>query len=278
MQDPRDLEALIAVADHGSISAAARALHTAQPALTRRLQRLERRASATLLERHRTGTRLTPAGRRLAARARPALHTLHGLDATPATGIALGVLPSTEAWLLDRLLPLLPDDLHPSIEADGLRAVADGRLDAALVSDWTDPPPGVTVLDLLREPYVVLCAPGHGLLAHHTLGVRALRAQHIVSAPHPDCGHRLAETGVSQRMAGSLAHAHALVRHHRGVALWPACTPLAPTAAARPLSDRSATRRLGLAIPANAPALKPLTAAVREAVRRRPGSRGQFLG
>ena len=146
------------------------------------------------------------------------------------------------------------------------------------MSDWTDPPPGVRVLDLLREPYTVLCPTDHALLAQHTLGARALRAQHIVSAPHPDCGHRLAETGVSQRMAGSLAHAHALVSHRRGVALWPACTAVAPGATARPLTDRSAARRLGLALPASAPALTPLAAAVREAVRRRPGSRGQFLG
>ena len=212
------------------------------------------------------------------ARARPALHALESVGAQPTTGIALGVLPSTEAWLLPRLLPLLADELRPVTEADGLQAVADGRLDAALVSDWTDPPPGVKVLDLLREPYLVLCPTGHALLAQHTLGARALRTQHIVSAPHPDCGHRLAETGVSQRMAGSLAHAHALVTHRRGVALWPACTPLATrrnrSPADRPLSRAAARARA----PRHAPALTPLAAAVREAVRRRPGSRGQFLG
>jgi DNA-binding transcriptional LysR family regulator len=268
---------LIAVADHGSISAAARALHMTQPALTRRLQRLERRAGERLLDRHRTGTRLLPAGSRLAARARPALRALHGVGAAPATGIALGVLPSTEGWLLPRLLPLVPDDLHPVAEPDGLQAVAEGRLNAALVSDWADPPPGVRVLDLLREPYLVLCPAGHALLAEHALGARALRTQHIVSAPHPDCGHQLAETGVSQRMAGSLAHAHALVSARRGLALWPGCTAVTPGAHARPLADRSAARRLGLALPSRAPALDLLAAATREAVRRRPGSRGQFL-
>ena len=277
MHDPRDLEALIAVADHGGISAAARALHTTQPALTRRLQRLERRAGTELLERHPAGARLLPAGRTLVARARPALAALQDVDAAPAAGVALGVLPSLEGWLLPRLLPLLADDLRPVVEPDGLRAVADGRLDVALVSDWRDVPERVTVLELLLEPYLVLCPPGHALLAEHTLAARALHAQHIVSAPHPDCGSRLGETGASQRMAGSLAHAHALVSARRGVALWPACTAVAPGAGARGLTDRAAARRLGLAVPANAPALKPLVGAVREAVRRRPGSRGQFL-
>ena len=277
MQDPRDLEALLAVADHGGISAAARALHTTQPALTRRLQRLERRAGTQLLERHRSGTRLLPAGRRLAARARRALAALASVDAAPATGLVFGVLPSTETWLLPCLLPLLPDTLMPVVESDGLRAVADGRVDAALVSDWRDVPERVTVHELLLEPYLLLAPPGHALLRERVLGARALRAQHIVSAPHPDCGSRLAETGASQRMAGSLAHAHALVSARRGVSLWPACTAVAPGAGARPLADRSAARRLGLAVPANTPALRPLAGAVREAMRRRPGSRGQLL-
>jgi DNA-binding transcriptional LysR family regulator len=276
MQDPRDLQALIAVAEHGGISAAARALHTTQPALTRRLQRLERRTRTALLERHRTGTRLLPAGRRLAARARPLLEALDALNSARPAGIALGVLPSTEGWLLPRLLPLLADTLVPVVETDGLQAVADGRLDAALVSDWRDVPERVTVHELLLEPYLLLAPPGHALLREHALGARALRSEHIVSAPHPDCGHRLAESGVSQRMAGSLAHAHALVGARRGVALWPACTAVAPGPGTRPLADRSAARRLGLAVPANAPG--PLAGAVREAVRRRPGSRGQLLG
>jgi hypothetical protein len=67
------------------------------------------------------------------------------------------------------------------------------------------------------------------------------------------------------------------VSARRGVALWPGCTAVAPGAQTRPLADRSAVRRLGLALPARAPALAPLAAATREAVRRRPGSRGQFL-
>jgi hypothetical protein len=145
------------------------------------------------------------------------------------------------------------------------------------VSDWRDVPERVTVHELLLEPYLLLAPPGHALLRERVLGARALRSQHLVSAPHPDCGSRLAETGASQRMAGSLAHAHALVSARRGVSLWPACTAVAPGASARPLADRSAARRLGLAVPANAPTLDPLAGAVREAMRRRPGSRGQLL-
>jgi DNA-binding transcriptional LysR family regulator len=288
MLEPRDLEALIAVADHGGISAAARALHCTQPALTRRVQRLERTVGTALLERHASGSRLLPAGARLVARARPPLDALTTLDAAPGRGATIGVLPSVEAWLLPLLferLPrgtadaLTPVDLGPR---DGLQAVAEGRADAALVSDWLPErvPEGVTVLDLLLEPYVLLCPPGHRLLRQRVVSARALRAEHVVSAPHPDCGGRLAETGSSQRMASSIAHAHALVASRSGVALWPACTTVAPGALPRVITERTAARRLGLAADTRAlasPALRPVVDAIVDATRHRPGSRGQWL-
>jgi DNA-binding transcriptional LysR family regulator len=286
--DIRDLEALVAVADRGAISAAARELHSTQPALTRRLQRLELQVGRALLERHPAGARLLPAGRGLVARARPLIEALEGLDASPPSGPALALLASTEGWLLPRLVRLLgpgganaltPVDLGAR---DALRAVRDGAVDAALVSDWQPDrvPEGVTVLDLLLEPYLLLCHPGHRLLGEQAVAARGLRAAHIVSAPHPDCGGRLAETGRSQRIAGSLAHAHALVAATASVALWPACTSVAPGPVARAIGDRTAARRLGLAVDARAlrsSALRGLVDAVAEAVRRRPGSRGRFL-
>jgi DNA-binding transcriptional LysR family regulator len=289
MLDPRDLEALIAVADHGGISAAARALHCTQPALTRRLKRLERQVGSELLERRASGTRATPAGRRLLARARPAVTALAALDAAPAHGVTLGMLASVEGWLLPRVferLPastanaLTPVDLGP---CDALQAVSDGRVDAAVVSDWHADrvPETVTVLDLLLEPYFVLCPTGHRLLAEPAVSARRLQAEHFISAPHPDCGGRLAETGISQRIAGSMLHAQALVACRTGIALWPSCTPTSPAAVPRAIIDRTAARRLGLAINTpglDSPTLRQLVGAIAEATRQRPGNRGQFLG
>jgi DNA-binding transcriptional LysR family regulator len=284
--DIRDLEALVAVADHGGISAAARELHSTQPALTRRLQRLERQVGLALLERQPTGTRLLAAGRTLVARARPLIDAFEALDALPRAGATLGVLPSTEEWLLPRLVKLLPpggaDTLTPvDLRArDPLQAVRDGEVAAALISDWQpeEVPPGVAVLGLLLEPYVLLCRPGHRLLSEQAVDARGLRAEHVVSAPHPDCGGRLAETGLSQRMAGSLAHAHALAASTASVALWPSCTSVAPGPVARAIGDRTVARRLGLAVDARAlrsPALRPLVDAIAEAVRRRRRGRSR---
>lgn len=56
------LQLLVGVDDHGSLSAAARALDTAQPNASRAISRLERQLGVRLLERVTTGSRLTPDG------------------------------------------------------------------------------------------------------------------------------------------------------------------------------------------------------------------------
>ncbi len=63
-------ESLVAVADTGAITAAARRIHISQSALSRRLQQLESDLGATLLERGRHGAELTEAGRLAAGECR----------------------------------------------------------------------------------------------------------------------------------------------------------------------------------------------------------------
>ena len=64
------LQSLLAVADHKTVTRAARALAVTQPALSRRLQLLEEEMGAALLERSKQGAALTEAGRLVAAEAR----------------------------------------------------------------------------------------------------------------------------------------------------------------------------------------------------------------
>lgn len=66
----RQLEALLSVADSGSISAAARSLGVTQPVLSRIIGQLERAAGVSLVSRGALGTVLTRPGQRLAERAR----------------------------------------------------------------------------------------------------------------------------------------------------------------------------------------------------------------
>jgi DNA-binding transcriptional LysR family regulator len=75
------LRTLIAVAEEGSLSAAARALRISQPAVTKQIQRMESELGLTLLVRGpRRGAELTPAGERTLAFARETIANLLTLE------------------------------------------------------------------------------------------------------------------------------------------------------------------------------------------------------
>src|SRR5258707_9350321 len=63
---------LLAVAEKGSLRAAARQLGLAQPSISRSIGQLERELGVALLERQARGTVLTPAGELFPPRPRPA--------------------------------------------------------------------------------------------------------------------------------------------------------------------------------------------------------------
>lgn len=92
--DLRRLEYLVAVVDHGGFSAAARALHVAQPSVSLAVKELEREVGATLLVRVRGGAVPTPAGEALLGPARRALRDVETAAAAvrAVTGLVAGRL------------------------------------------------------------------------------------------------------------------------------------------------------------------------------------------
>jgi len=92
LMDLRRLRLFLAVVDHGGFTAAAAAVHTAQPALSLGVRELERELGATLLVRSRKGVVLTPAGEALVEPARQALRDVEIAAAAVAavTGVLAG--------------------------------------------------------------------------------------------------------------------------------------------------------------------------------------------
>src|ERR1700761_1838686 len=76
MLDVTRLRVLVAVARHGSVTAAARELNYAQPSVSHHLARLEAEPGVRLIQRAGRGIRLTDAGRLLADRAAEVLGRL----------------------------------------------------------------------------------------------------------------------------------------------------------------------------------------------------------
>ncbi len=143
--DLRQLNALVAVADTGSFSAAARSLHTVQSNVSTHIARLERELSTTLIDR--TNGSLTEEGIAVATRAR---HIQSELDALVAdlvsmhdeiTGsVRIGVIGTTARWLVPNLIVAMQAQ-HPNVHMVVTDAttkslvpqLVDGRLDLAIV-------------------------------------------------------------------------------------------------------------------------------------------------
>ncbi|MFP5489703.1 MAG: LysR family transcriptional regulator, partial [Acidimicrobiia bacterium] len=81
--DVRQLAAIVAVADHGTFSAAARALYTVQSNVSGHVAKLERELGVTLVDR--ANGSLTEEGERVVERARRVLHEIDDIAADIAS-------------------------------------------------------------------------------------------------------------------------------------------------------------------------------------------------
>lgn len=121
MVDWDDLRFFVAVARHGTVSAAARALRVSQPTVSRRIAAFELRLGAQLFERSGAGWSLSEIGRGMLVHAEPMQK--HALDAESfASGRSMGlsgaVRVTASEWMIRSVLgpalgPLL--DRHPAL-------------------------------------------------------------------------------------------------------------------------------------------------------------------
>src|SRR6476660_2917143 len=109
MLDLTRLRVLVALARHGSVTAAARPLRYAQPSVSHHLARLEAETGARLVQRVGRGIRLTEAGRMLADRAEEILGRLDAAEAELSAHarlssgrVRLAAFPSALATIVPR--------------------------------------------------------------------------------------------------------------------------------------------------------------------------------
>jgi LysR family hydrogen peroxide-inducible transcriptional activator len=117
--DVRQLAAIVAVADHGTFSAAARALYTVQSNVSGHVAKLERELGVTLIDRSNGG--LTDEGQRVVERARRVLHEIDDIAADIASldddvsgDARIGVIGTTARWLMPQLLGAV-SSRHPRV-------------------------------------------------------------------------------------------------------------------------------------------------------------------
>jgi DNA-binding transcriptional LysR family regulator len=171
----RHLQALVAISDHGTFSAAADHLGTVQSNVSSHVARLERELSAPLIDR--SNGHFTQEGEAVLARARRILSELDALVSDVAackdevTGtVRVGMIGTTARWLAPQLMELAADR-HPNLAlmiAEGITTglesqLADGQLDLAVLNF---PVHGKDLLSkLLFEEDLVLVVPNDHPLA-----------------------------------------------------------------------------------------------------------------
>jgi DNA-binding transcriptional LysR family regulator len=182
MLDLARLRIIDAVARHGSVTAAAKALHYSQPSVSHHLARLEAETGAQLLQRVGRGVRLTEAGRLLADRAAEIIGRVDAADAElsahiglKAGRVRLGGFSSAIGSLFPRAMTALAGkhpglqisltDVHPP---EGLQLLRSGQIDIAVIFRYAETAPepdGVRLHHLLDDPVYLLSARRGSTLA-----------------------------------------------------------------------------------------------------------------
>ncbi len=171
----RQLESLVAVADHRGFRRAAASLGISQPALSAQVSAAERLLGVQVFERDRRSVLVTPAGEEVIGRARDALASIDAVAdaarrrAEPLVGpLRLGVIPTVAPYWLPPLLPAVRARF-PKLElilredqtARLLAQLAAGTLDVALLAL---PVPGdLTTAVVAREAFVAAAPRGSAL-------------------------------------------------------------------------------------------------------------------
>jgi LysR family hydrogen peroxide-inducible transcriptional activator len=144
----RELEYLVAVADHGHFGRAARHCHASQSALSLQLQKMEAQLGTQLVERTNRRVVITPTGAAIVDRARHILQSRQELldDAAIEAGqmpkqVTVGMIPTIAPYRIGKVLATMKK-AHPhtsvriveDITANLIQAVCRGEVDAAILA------------------------------------------------------------------------------------------------------------------------------------------------
>ncbi len=192
--DLKQLDAVVAIADHGSFSAAARALHTVQSNVSAHIARLESELGVEVVDR-RTGS-LTEEGEAVVGRARRIQRELEAVTSDVAAlhdevvgSVRFGVIGTIGRWLVPRVLESLAVS-HPRISVVVVDATTTsllpqlvrGTLDLAVVNlPVVDPM--ISTAPLFTEARIVVAPEDHPLARLDSVELRDLEPHEFVLEP-----------------------------------------------------------------------------------------------
>lgn len=203
----RDLQYVVAVAEHGHFGRAAEACFVGQPTLSAQIRKLEEELGVTLFERTKRSVRITPIGEEIVGQARALLDQAARIAETakasrdPLSGpLRLGMIPTIGPYLTPTLLPSLRYGLpQVSLELSEdttevlERRLLDGDIDAAiLATDVTDR--RLTEIALFDEPFWIALPGDHALAGEDTVALKDIAPEELLVLEE---GHCLADQVVA---------------------------------------------------------------------------------
>lgn len=212
------MDIFIAVAEERNLTRAARRLHLAVSAVSKRIAELEEQAGAALLLRYARGVELTPAGQSLLHYAQQVRLVLGQLDQELAsysagvkghirihaiTSVLAQFLPSD----LERFLAIYPFinfDIEERVGSAVVRAVVEGRADLGIFAEHTHPS-GLETRPYRHDQLVVVTPRQHPLVGSSKISFADALSYEFIG-PHRDSSlytlfdQRMRELGLEMRV------------------------------------------------------------------------------
>ncbi|ATH81660.1 MULTISPECIES: LysR family transcriptional regulator [Pseudomonadaceae] len=271
----KQLRYLIAIAEAGSFSAAARRAYVAQPALSRQISLLESELEMQLLERQHDGVALTDAGRRLYEVSRSVVQKLDSVKdelastrGNPIGHVSISIPATVSALLLPEIIRRA-EDKFPSINltiCDGLTREGGQSIELGKV-DFGVLPNAEELEHVIAEPIftedLYWVGPGSSAESGTPISLAQAASTRLVMAPKALHLRRrieqaAMEAGVTlnvvfeQQSAPGIA---SLVRHGLAATIcnWPPLAELFESTAARLIVEPRITRTVSIAHSAHRP-------------------------
>lgn len=300
----RDLEYVVAVADHGGFSRAAAACNVSQPTLSGQILKLEAELGMRLFERDGRAVRVEERAAGVIAEARAALRAAANVAAAaraardPFAGpLRVGVIATVAPYLLPlalpeamQALPLTPLHLVEDLTDRLVARLSDGALDAAVIASDT-PGARLAAIPLYEEPFYWVSSSPAAPRGRKTIRVDEIDADRLLLLAEGHClrDQALALCGAAKGPSGANVRAMSLetIRHLAAAGQGATLAPLLAFASWRRhgkdldglrLVGRGAARLVRLVSRRNnprRPAIEALAASLRASAKRALAEKGR---
>ena len=265
-----DLRAFLSVAELESFHGAATALNLSQPALSRRIQKLEAAIGAPLLERTTRRVAITAVGRellplvqRMLDEFNSSLFAMRELGQRQAGQVTIACLPTAAFYFLPRVIARF-NEQYPNVRFsildlsanDGLQSVARGEVEFG-INLLGSAEPELTFDPLIEDPFVLACRRDHPLAKKTKVAWADIEPYHLVTVSRASGNRTLLEAALVRSQVRlrwfyevtHLSTSLGLVEAGLGISVLPKlATPQGehPIIVTRPIGNPQVSRTIGV--------------------------------